>query len=383
MKKLGTTIFILILLMSLPICVYAKEYYYNSAESGAVAVNEAWDKLIDSLPDEVKNELVGISPEDISGTADLLREKTSITYWIRTALKYLTGSISDIVSKFIPMISLMIFMAAVQIIMPSSASQNLQKALLTYTGLVTALILYRQTYDIITITSGYLDRICNIMNLMTPIMEAIYLSCGALTKMAVSTQAVMLFVTVAGNFTGYLLTPMTNILFTLSAVSSVCDEAKMTHLTGSLRKLIMRMIQIFTIFFSFMLGAQSILAQSADSLGMKTARFALGSFIPIAGGTIAEALSTLREGMSLIKNAAGIGGILIVILLLLPDILSLAIYKFTLYLTGTAAEILKLDKFSGLINEIRGIVELLIAIVLFTSLMFIIVLIIFTKSQVS
>jgi len=214
-------------------------------------------------------------------------------------------------------------------------------------------------------------------------MEAILLAGGSLTQRAVTTQAVVLFVTVAGNFTGYLLAPLTDLLFTLSAVSTVCDEAGLPHLTGSLRKFIMRLIQLFTMYFSFMLGTQSILAKSADSLGMKTARFALGSFVPIAGGTIAEALATVREGMSLIRSAAGIGGILVIVLLLLPDILSLSVYKFTLYLTGTAADLLKLGKFSALAGEIHGIIELLTAVVLFTALMFVLILILFTKAQVT
>ena len=277
----------------------------------------------------------------------------------------------------------MIFMAAVQILLPCGIGTGLQNAFLTYTGLVTALLLCRRMYGVLAVTQASLERLCTIMNLMTPVMETVLLASGSLTQRAVSTQAVVLFVTAAGNFTGHLLAPLTNLLFTLSAVSSVCDEVKLSHIVGILRKLIMRLIQLFTMFFSFMLGTQSILAKSADSLGMKTARFALGSFVPIAGGTIAEALSTIREGMSLVRQAAGIGGILVIVLLLLPDILNLAVYKFTLYLAGTAADLLKLDKFSALANEIHGIVELLMAVVLFTSLMFVLILILFIKAQVT
>lgn len=371
------------ILSLLTLNIGAAEYRYSSTDSGEAAVQENWNRLMESLPNDVKAELDGISLDDLSGTADAVSQKTDIRYWINLVLDHLAGALPEMIGRIAPLLSLMIFTAAVQMLFPSSASPNLQKAFLTYAGLVTALMLYRTTYDVIDLTGTCLDRLCSIMNLMTPVMETVFLSTGSLTQMTVSTQAVMLFVTVAGNFSGYILRPLTSLLFTLSAVASVCDEVKMSHLIGSLRKFIQRLIQLFTMFFSFMLGAQSILAKSADSLGMKTARFALGSFIPVAGGTIAEALSTIREGMSLIKSAAGIGGILVIVLLLLPDLLSLFLYKFTLYLTGTAADLLKLDKFSALANEIHGIMELLIAVVLFTALMFVLVLILFTKSQVT
>ena len=383
MKNFVWILYLPLILLPLMLPVASAEYHYHSSDSGETAVAENWDKLLEALPDDVKNELNDITMEDISGTAEAISEKADIRYWIQKVWECLTGSLNRMLPKIAPLFAMMIFMAAVQLLLPSSASPNLQKAFLTYTGLVTALTLYRQTYDVIAVTKTCLERLCSIMNLMTPVMEAVFLSTGAVTQMAVSAQAVMLFVTAAGNFAGYLLAPLTSLLFTLSAVAAVCDEVKMSHLIGSLRKWILRLIQLFTMYFSFMLGTQSILAKSADSLGMKTARFALSSFIPVAGGTIAEALSTLREGMSLLKNAAGIGGILMIVLLILPDLLTLAVYKFTLYLTGTAADCLRLGKFSALSNEIHGIVELLMAVVLFTSLMFVLVLILFTKSQVT
>lgn len=383
MKKFFSILLFFHLFFLLGICTQAAEYHYHSADSGVPAVQRNWDLLIENLPSTVQEELEDISFSNLQSTADSLAHRTDIRYWTSLILKYLRQSLTAMPTKIAPIFTIMILTAALQILLPTIAGDGLQKSAYTYSGLLMTLILYRQTYDVLAITQTSLDRLCKIMNLMAPVMETVYLSAGSLTQRAVSTQAAALFLTIAGNFNGYLLTPLTNLLFTLSAVASVCDEVKLTPLIGTLRKLILRMIQIFTIFFSFMLGSQTILAKSADSLGMKTARFFLGSFIPVAGGTLAEALATLREGMSLVKNAAGIGGILVIILLVLPDILQLTIYKFTLYLAATGGEILKLDKFPALTHEIHGIIELLTAIVFFTALMFVLLLILFTKAQVS
>lgn len=383
MKKFFCILLFFLLFSLLSLCTQAEEYHYHSADSGVSAVQRNWDLLMENLPATIQEELQGISFSNLQSTADSLAQKTDIRYWGSLILKYIRNSITDMPSKIAPIFSIMLLTAAMQILLPAIAGTGLQKTVYTYSGLLMTLLLYRQTYDILRITQTSLDRLCKIMNLMTPVMETVYLSAGSLTQRAVSTQATALFVTLSGNFNGYLLTPLTNLLFTLSAVASVCDEVKLTPLIGSLRKLILRMIQIFTMFFSFMLGSQTILAKSADTLGMKTAKFFLGSFIPVAGGTLAETLATLREGMALVKSAAGIGGILVIILLVLPDILQLTVYKFTLYLAATGGELLKLDKFPTLSHEIHGIIELLTAIVLFTALLFVLLLILFTKAQVS
>jgi len=363
--------------------VKADEYYFHSSDIGTSSVEDSWNRLIENLPDNVQAELQGFSMEDLSSTSDIVKEKSNIQYWIQKILHYFTDSLPDLIRLTTPLFSLMLMIATMQGMIPSSASPAMQKAFITYTGLVTALMLYQPMNTILNLTNICLDRLCSIMNLLTPIMETIYLSAGSLTQLSVSTQAVMIFVTAAGNFTAYLLTPLTHLLFTLSMVSAICDEAKMNRLTGCLRKLIMRFLQLLTIFFSFMLSTQSVLAKSADSLGMKTARFAIGSFIPVAGGILAETLSTLREGLGLLKNAAGIGGILVIILLLLPDLLRLFLIRLTLYLVGSAAELLKLNKFSLLANELYGILEILIGLVVFTALMFLLIIILFTQAQVT
>ncbi len=382
MKTIGLLFTILLLSHIFLLPIGAAEYYYSSLDSGEQAVTEHWDNLMKSLPDNLREEMDGFSLENFSETTDVVREKTDIRYWLSFFLDHFAGILPDILTGMLPFLSLILLISAVQMVLPNT-SPSLQKTFLTYASLVAALLLYRTTYAVMDQTAVCLERLCSIMNLITPVMETIYLSTGALTQGTVSTQAVMLFVTVAGNFSGNLLRPLISLIFTLSAVASICDEVKMSHLIGTLRKFLQRLIQLFTMFFSFMLASQSILARSADSLGMRTARFALGSFIPVAGGTIAEALATLREGMSLIKNVAGIGGILLILLLLLPDILSLFFYKFALYLTATAADLLKLDRFAAMSNDIHGIMELLLAVVLFTGLMFLLVLILFTKAQVT
>jgi len=193
----------------------------------------------------------------------------------------------------------------------------------------------------------------------------------------------MLVVAVIGNINNYIMIPCTGVLFTLSSVSSVCDEVKITGFTNSIRKFIMRTWQIVTIGFSFMLGTQTIIAQSADSLASKTVRFALGSIIPMAGGVLAEAYNTVREGLSFVHSAAGIGGIIVIILLLIPGIIPLVLYKLIINFTSMLAEVLGLERVYTFMNEVKGIIEIVVAIVLYTSLMLIFAMILFTKAQVS
>jgi len=148
-----------------------------------------------------------------------------------------------------------------------------------------------------------------------------------------------------------------------------------------LRKGIGRIWAIFGITFSFLMGIQTVLAKSADSLGARTARFALGSFVPVAGGFLSEAYSTVTEGLGFVRQTAGAGGILLILLLLLPGLVPLLLHKLALALSACMAEMLGEEPLRALLAEIGGIVDLLMGVMLVTGLFFLLAVILFMKSQ--
>ncbi len=370
---------VIFLIAVLTVQVGAAEYTYEKDKSAESLLADGWKELVDYLPENVREEAAELDPVNGQG----IREKIGFRYWMGELLEGAGEILDDILPGILPLFSMMLFIAAVELSIDSWQGAGLAKSFRMLSSLASAVMLFGMTEKIMSGAVAYLDRICGVMNLLTPMMEGLYLAGGNLTQKAVTTEAVMIAVTLVGNFSGQLLAPLTHLLFTLSCLGGVCTEVKIAGFTGGLRKLIMRLWQFGTLLFSFLLSVQSILAKSADSLAAKTARFAIGSFIPVAGGVIAEAFSTLKEGVSVLRNAAGIGGIIVILLILIPGILPLILYKCTLSLAETAADVMNLGATRGMLGEVHGITDMLFAFVLYTSLMFVLVIVIFTKAQVS
>lgn len=364
------------LVLSAP--VQADEITYEKSPSADLVLEENWKEVLDFLPEDIREEAADLNPAEGEG----LDDKIGFRYWIERILSSAGKILDGFLPSMLPLFSMLLVISAVEMSIEITPESGLRKPFRLLTTLASSVLLFGITERIMTGAAAYLDRICGVMNLLTPVMEGLYLAGGNLTQKAVTTEAVMLAVTLVGNFSGKLLAPLTNLLFTLSCMSGVCSDVKIGGFTGGLRKIIMRLWQFGTLLFSFLLSVQTILAKSADSLAAKTARFAIGSFIPMAGGVIAEAFSTLKEGISVLKNAAGIGGIIVLLLIMVPGILPLILYKCALSIAETAAEMLNLGEMRGMIADIHGITDMLFAFVLYTSLMFMLVIIIFTKAQV-
>lgn len=343
-------------------------------------VGSRWKDLVESLPEEVRWDLSRIDPSDPAGFTQKIKEKSSMKFWADKAYSYFSNALERIFPSFVSIVSMILLMSVGKSTSETLGKSGVSEAFYMLVKLAASLVIFRTMSLIIGISSEYLSVVCSIMNLMTPVMEAAYLIGGSITELSVSTQGIMLFVTVIGNINTYLLAPLVNVLFTLSAVSMVCSEIKLEGLVSGIRKLLMRIWQVGAIFFTFMLGTQSLIAKSVDSLGARTAKFAIGSFIPVVGGMISDAFQTLRAGLSFVRGAAGVGGIVVIALVTLSGLAPAIVYKLIVSAGEFTSEMLGLKDMSDLMKEVKGIADLVIAVCLYTSVIFILALIIFAKS---
>jgi len=136
------------------------------------------------------------------------------------------------------------------------------------------------------------------------------------------------------------------------------------------------------LFYSFVYGMQNTLAKSADSLGLRTVKFALGSFIPIVGGTVSDAFSAVREGLGYVKAMTGAGGILILLCMVLPVAVSVWCFHLVLSCSQTAAELLDCTQSARLLADTQSILQLLSALVWLAVTFFCFSIILFTKTSV-
>lgn len=381
-RKKHSAVFIPVCLISLIFIIVfpvsAGEYTYRADEIGENAALEKWDKLTEELPDELKEDFGSLRP-DLAASSGI-REKTSPRFWLIKAWEKIKEASADILPDLSLLLTLLVIMAVAKASLPEM-SGPLSDTFLFCGRVAVALPLISSTYRAISVAKEYLTRVTGLMNLLVPVMETLYLSDGSLTEAAVSTTGITLAVTVIGNINATLMTPITSVLFTLSAVSSVCTDTKLGGVTESVRKLLQRLWQILTLFFSFMIGTQSVIARSADTLASRTARFAITSMIPVAGGIISEAYNTLKEGVAYIRTVCGIGGIILVLLILLSGIVPLVVYKAVFGITSFLSGMLGLDRTSALLGEIKKIIDFIIAIVMYTSMMLVFALVLFAKSR--
>lgn len=114
--------------------------------------------------------------------------------------------------------------------------------------------------------------------------------------------------------------------------------------------------------FVGLLSIQGLLGNGYDSTSVRAARYAVDNLLPVIGGEVADTMDALVSSILLVKNAAGVTGMLILLGICAQPILRFAAALFSLKLSAAALEPLAENGLTRLTEQIAKVVEMLLTI---------------------
>ena len=113
----------------------------------------------------------------------------------------------------------------------------------------------------------------------------------------------------------------------------------------------------------FVLGAQTAIAGAADTAAARGAKLISSTVIPVVGGAVGDTLRTVAGSVSYVKSVVGVGGIVLIILLTLPPIISVLLTRTVFLLTSNLARMLGCGREGRLLDEMGNVYGTLLATV--------------------
>ena len=108
-----------------------------------------------------------------------------------------------------------------------------------------------------------------------------------------------------------------------------------------------------SVLFGAVLGLQSVLAQNADTLAMKTGKFLISSSIPVVGSVASDAMGSVLSGLRVLKGSLGFAAIAVLAIDFLPILLQSAFYYLAYQLGGAVSKAFGLNR-AGRVLEGMG-----------------------------
>lgn len=160
----------------------------------------------------------------------------------------------------------------------------------------------------------------------------------------------------------------------VSIVNNLSDRLKADKAADLLNKSVKWGLGIMLTLFVGVIGLQGIAAGNIDGLTVKVTKFAASNLIPVVGGILAETVETVMNCSAVIRNAAGIAGIIAIAVITLTPLLKIAacllIFRISAAVIQPIADKRTVNCISALADGIACMFSMLAAV----SVMFIIIL---------
>lgn len=333
------------------------------------------DSLTDSLPYDTQNHLeeLGINASDYNWVNAVNAE--SVFAHIFEIIK--TGAKKPL-TVGAALIAIILISAAFNSVSDGSSS-SLSASFATV--LSSAAVLINPLLAVISNTVGVLKAITVFMSAFIPIFAGIVAAGGGALS-AVSMSAVLLGATnVISYIASFVVVPLLCGYLSLSIAASVSPLVAKTGIADGIKQLSLWIMSLLSTVFIGILSIQTSVNAAADTLGLKTAKFVLGSAVPVAGTALSEALSTVTASMGLLRSSVGIYAVYCCVAIILPFLSELLLWKLMLTVVSAVADLFAASALSSLLKSVNTVVTVTIGIILLTAVLFIISLAVVTGAR--
>lgn len=160
-----------------------------------------------------------------------------------------------------------------------------------------------------------ISSMINFMVAIVPLLLTLMASMGNLTSVTVMHPLIVFMVNIMGTAIYYVVFPLLFFSVVLSIVSSISDKYKVTQLAKLLQKAGVVTLSVMVTVFLGVLSVQGISGAVTDGIGIRTAKYLTGNFVPVVGKLFTDASDTVIGASLLVKNAIGLVGVVILIVL--------------------------------------------------------------------
>ena len=226
-----------------------------------------------------------------------------------------------------------------------------------------------------------IDRIkalCAFMVSLIPVTGALWVMGGNTGCAAAQSAGLLLVSDVFAYLTDRVLIPLSGSLFALSAAGAAADSAP--RINRTVKRAFVTGLSFLMSVFVFILGFQTSLAKSSDTLAMRTAKFAFSGFIPGVGSLVGESARTVASAVGYVRSASGTLCAAAVVVLCCAPIASVAAFKLALWGGSVFASLCSCPKMSSFLDELNELLGLLLGAAVCVGVYFLISLAVFVMT---
>lgn len=236
---------------------------------------------------------------------------------------------------------------------------------------VIVVVLGRYVISVNGIINSTINTMQSIQNIIFPILLTMMGAIGATSSVAIYTPITTILNTTVSMIMTKFLYPLYLLSFALIVVSVITKRIKLDKFITFISTLFKTSLGFVFTLFSGIFVIKGISAGKYDSVSIYTTKFAVKNYIPLIGSYLSEGFNYIMLSSVLVKNAIGLAGVILILVVVLSPVVYLLVLKLLLGLTASFVDVLGCNTISSIVDKVAKIMVFPIAIILGVAFMFI------------
>lgn len=222
----------------------------------------------------------------------------------------------------------------------------------------------------VAVAAEAIERMSAWMQAVFPALAALLVAVGGAGTAAFLQPALAALPQAVGGVFSSVVTPMLMASGAVSAVGCLSERVNLSKLARLLKNACTWLIGLCMTLFGALVGMQSLSLAGVDAASLRAARYAVGTAVPVVGGTLAETLETLASCSLVVKNVVGVAGFLALLVSLLGPALDIWLAMMCYKVAAAVLQPLSGGRMGQLMDQFAGVLTVLLGILVAMGAMF-------------
>ncbi len=317
------------------------------------------DRLTDQLPEDAQALLEELGLDDLQPESYTALRLKDLLEGLGTLLSRQSAGPLAALTTLVAVVAMSALFGQLE---GTAASPSLRQTYLGVTTLAAGGALLVPLMTLMNRVAAAVDSVAVFMGAYVPVYAGVMAagggSAGALSYQTTLLVAVELLTWLCRS----VVMPLLVTSLALGCTGAVTEDFGLDRVSATIHKTILWGLGLLSTLFSGLLSLQQMVAAAGDTLGRRAIKFSLASLVPVVGGLMSEAFSTVLGCAGLLRSTVGVFGLVATVAIVVPVLLACVVWSVGLSLAGTAAALFRLPHLERLCRAAAGAVRVMIGV---------------------
>ena len=223
------------------------------------------------------------------------------------------------------------------------------------------LLLLQPANSLIRMGAETVEELSEYGKLLLAVMSAALASQGATNTAAAIYTATATFSTILSSLIVQIIVPLTYVFLCFCIARSAIGDDTLGRISSLVKSAAVWCLKSVLYIFTGYISISGVISGSVDATAIKAAKLTISGVVPVVGGILSDASETILVSASLVKNAAGIYGLLALLSIWVGPFLEIGVQYLLLNATSGICAIFSSKRTCELIKNFSAVMGLLLA----------------------